>query len=204
MLKGSVRHLERVRLHWWGLAAAGFVIQASPVGQVPGLSVRGSGAVTLITSYVLLLIFLALNRRIPAASVMAVGLLLNLLVVGVNAGMPVSAGAIEVAGGTASTESFEGPKHHLMTTEDRLQFLGDVIPVPSPFGVVISIGDVLLYGGLAWLAFRATRGRTAGNPRPLAMWFPSYRGKHAPEHWRLAARTRAIPRAAVGRPGTEP
>ena len=88
---------------------------------------------------------------------MAVGLLLNLAVVSLNAGMPVSASAIRSAGGSASLQTLttdEGGKHHLMTEQDLLAPLGDVIPVPPPFNVVLSIGDLLLYGGMAWFVIQ--------------------------------------------------
>ena len=159
----------------------------------------------LIASYLLLLGFLAVNRWVPAAAVMAVGLSLNLAVVSLNAGMPVSASAIRSAGGPASLQTLtteEGGKHHLMTEQDLLAPLGDVIPAPPPFSVVLSIGDLLLYGGMAWFVIQVMRGRSRENPRPLAMWFPTYRGKHAPSHWRMPARYRATGHAAAGRSGT--
>jgi hypothetical protein len=203
--RGSLGNFERMSLHWWGLAVAGLALQAVPVPHLPGLSIRGSGALTLIASYLCLLAFLFLNRRIPAAPAMAVGLLLNVTVVGVNAGMPVGLSAIEVASGPSSAGTpSTSPKHHLMTDADSLTLLADVIPVPPPFGVVISIGDVFLYGGMGWFVFQVTRGRSRVNPRPIAMWFPAYRGKHAPDHWRLASRSREAARAAATRSGTEP
>jgi hypothetical protein len=200
---GSLRAFETLQLHWWGLALLGLALQALPTPALPLLSDRGSAALALVVSYLLLLVVIALNRRVPAARVMTAGLLLNLIVVGTNAGMPVSAEAVRVAGGEASSLYGDSAKHHLMTDEDVLTFLGDVIPVPKPFGIVLSIGDVFLYGGMAWFVFQVMRGRSRVNPRPLAMWFPSYRGKHAPDHWRLASRNRGG-RAAEETPGIEP
>jgi len=207
VMHGSLANFERMRLHWWGLAVIGLALQTSPIPTLPGLSTRGSGAVILITSYVSLLVFLFLNRRIPAMSSMTIGLVLNTVVVGANAGMPVSAAAIRAAGSDVSRETLElasGPKHHLLSGADRVTPLADVIPIPQPFGVVVSIGDVLLYGGMAVFAFRVTRGRSRANPRPLALWFPTYRGKHAPDHWRLSARTRGDPNSAAGQSGSAP
>jgi len=171
------------------------------------MSTKGSGTAVLVTSYGLLLVFLFLNRRIPASSAMTIGLLLNLAVVGLNGGMPVSAEAIRVAAGSSTAaggvpSQASSPKHHLMSDDDVLRPLADVIPVPPPFGVVISIGDVFLYGGMAWFASQVTRGRSRVNPRPLAMWFPTYRGKHAPDHWRLSSRNREGAHAAEGPLGT--
>lgn len=201
---GSLRNFERIRVHWWALAIGGLLLQMVPAPTIPGLSERGSGAVLLIGSYALLLTFLTLNRWVPAAFVMAVGLLLNLSVVAANAGMPVSSEAVRIAGGSdAALISAGGTKHHVMTDESVLTFLGDVIPIPPPFGVVLAVGDLLLYGGMAWFVVQVMRGRSRENPRPLALWFLSYRGKHAPDHWRLAARDRAAGHAAAEPSGTE-
>jgi hypothetical protein len=199
---GSLRAFEALHLHWWGLAVIGLALQAAPVPNLPLLSARGGAAVVLIASYLLLLLVIILNRRIPAAPAMALGLILNLAVVGANAGMPVSANAIRAAGGSAAPSGVDSAKHHLMNEDDVLTLLGDVIPIPPPLAAVLSIGDLFLYGGVVWFLVQVMRGPSQVNPRPLAMWFPSYRGKHAPEHWRLASRNRAD-HAATDRPGTE-
>ena len=192
LVGGDLRAFEQMKLHWWGLAVAGLALQWLPAPILPMVSARAAAALGLVASYALLLLVLALNRRVPAAPVMTLGLLLNVAVVGANAGMPVSEEAIRSAGGSASDFSVESnAKHHLMTDEDVLRGLGDVVPIPPPVGVVISVGDVFLYGGMAWFLFQVTRGRSRMNPRPLAMWFPSYRGKHAPDHWRLSSRNRS-------------
>ena len=185
--RGSLRAFEELKLHWWGLAVVGLALQVLPAPKLPILSVRGAAALTLVASYVLLLLVLALNRRVPAARAMALGLLLNVAVVGANAGMPVSADAILSAGGMSLDSIDNLAKHHLMTDEDVLKPLGDVIPIPPPIGIVISIGDIFLYSGMAVFIFQVMRGRSRVNPRPLAVWFPSYRGKHAPGHWRLSS-----------------
>jgi hypothetical protein len=202
---GTLRNFERLRVHWWALVFVGLALQVMAVprfGTVPAWAI---GAGLLIASYVLLLTFLTVNRWIPGAAVMALGLLMNLAVVVVNGGMPVSAGAVETAGGTAAALATDaGAKHHLMTDRDLLAPLGDVIPIPPPVGVVLSIGDVLLYAGMAWFVFQVMRGRSRETPRPIAMWFLAYRGKHAPGHWRMAARYRAAAPVGAERSGTEP
>src|SRR2546425_12181657 len=103
--------------------------------------------------------FLTVNRWIPGAAVMAVGLLMNLAVVAANGGMPVSARAVESAGGTGSTLATDAAaKHHLMSDRDLLAPLGDVIPLPPPASVVLSIGDLLLSAWVAWFVFQVMRG----------------------------------------------
>jgi hypothetical protein len=203
--RGSFRHFEHLEIHWWGLALAGVALQLLPVPTVRWLSPEIVGSAMLVASYVLLLAFLTVNRWVPAAGVMAVGLLLNLVVVGLNGGMPVSAFAVERAGGSTTVlAEGEGVKHHVADEDDVFAPLGDVIPIPQPIGVVLSIGDLLLYLGMAWCVIQVMRGRSRENPRPLAMWFPSYRGKHAPVHWRMPARYRARDRAEGAQSGTEP
>ena len=91
-----------------------------------------------------------------------------------------------------------------MSDRDLFAPLGDVIPIPPPAAVVLSIGDVLLYAGMAWFVFQVMRGRNRESPRPIAMWFLTYRGKHAPGHWRMAARYRAAHPVGAERSGTEP
>lgn len=204
---GRLRNFEPMRVNWWALAFGGIVLQALPVPDVDGLDPRVVGAAMLIGSYALLLAFLAVNRWIPAAPLMAAGLLLNLTVVGLNGGMPVSAEAVRSAGGIDSLEALAdvpSPKHHLMTDEDALRMLGDVIPIPEPIGVVLSIGDVLLYAGMGWFVIQVMRGRSRENPRPFAMWFLTYRGKHAPTHWRMPTRYRSADHAGAGPSGTVP
>ena len=106
---GSLRNFERVRVHWWGVAVAGSILQVVPTGDR-----WGDGPVTLlVASYGLLLAFVWVNRRLPAAPLLLVGLALNAIVIGVNGGMPVSESAIRTAGhdggdaanGRSTTES---------------------------------------------------------------------------------------------------
>ena len=201
---GRLRNLERLRIHWWALAPIALALQVMPIAS--GSPQRtGFAAASLVASYVLLLAVVAVNRRVPGSVLMAVGLLMNLAVVGLNGGMPVGSDAIRIAGAKSVVALEGGAKHHLMSDMDVLQPLADVIPVPPPFGVVFSIGDVLLYGGLAWWCFAVTRGRFRENRRPPARRFQMYRGKHAPQEYRLPARyrpARAAAPAATARSGT--
>ena len=97
-----------------------------------------------------------------------------------NGGMPASAEALRDSGqeDVLALLGDEGAdKHHLMTDDDVLTFLGDVIPVPQPIGQVISVGDVFIYGGLMWLIVGAMRGRT---PSATQEEPGRRRGKHRP------------------------
>jgi uncharacterized protein DUF5317 len=192
LLGGSLRAWGRMRLHWWALAPLGVALQAIPI---PGSweYQETVGAATLVSSYVVLLAFVLVNRRVPGAALMAAGLVLNLAVVTPNGGMPVSTDAIRQAAGDG-VEDVRYPqdeaKHHLMSDDDVLRPLGDVVPVPPPFRLVLSVGDVILYAGIAWFVVIVTRGRFRENLRPPARRFQMYRGKHAPAAYRLPGRYR--------------
>lgn len=205
VLGGRLRGFEHLRTNRWGLAIIGLALQFVPAFDIGNFPSSVTGPVMLALSYTFFVVFLISNRWIPGASVMRLGLLLNLVVVMVNGGMPVQAEAIEHAGGSPYTLMQATPtKHHLMTEDDVLWQLGDVIPIPPPFADVLSIGDVLLYGGMVYSITEIMRGRRRENPRPLAWWFPGYRGKHAPEYWRMPIRYRSPDHAGAERSGTEP
>jgi hypothetical protein len=209
VLGGRIHRFEDLRINRWGLAVVGAALTAI-VNFFPTLSFAGIpdtvvGPVLLATSYFLLAVFLISNRWIPAGYVMILGLLLNLVVVVANGGMPVRAEAITSSGGNpAVLQDATVGKHHLMSDDDVLWHLGDVIGVPEPIGVVLSPGDALLYGGIVYSIVQIMRGRRRENPRPMALWFSGYRGKHAPEYWRMPIRYRHPDPAEAETSGTEP
>jgi hypothetical protein len=181
---GRLRPFERLTVHWWGVALAGLALQGIPFATSVG---RQAGSALLLGSYGLLIAFAWVNRRLPALWLVMAGLILNLLVIGVNGGMPVSAGALETAGARAEGLLGAGTaKHHLMGPGDTLTPLGDVIGIPPPVGAVISIGDVLLYAGIAVLVIAIMLGRSGENRRPPARLLQGYRGKHLPPDRRFS------------------
>lgn len=199
---GSVRNFERVHVHWWGAAFTGLALQAAPLGR--WLDDDAAVAV-LVTSYALLVAFAWVNRRLPAAPLMLLGLALNMLVIGLNGGMPVSESAIRTTGaaGGAVVSGIDDGKHHLMTTSDLLTPLADVIGLPPPVATVLSVGDLFLYSGIVVFTVIVMRGRFAANRRPPA-WIQMYRGKHLPPERRLPRRSRhgAEPQLAAASSGT--
>lgn len=184
---GRLRRYEQRLLKWWGLAPLGLALQALPMPE----GLHGTDLLVRVAlfgaSYLVLLIFAGANIRMAGMPLVFVGLALNALVIIPNGGMPVSRYALEASGqGDLLDELLEDPgaKHHLVTSEDILTPLGDVIPVPPPFRQVASVGDVLLYAGLGWLIVSVMRGRTAG--LAPASEPGRYRGKHRPGSARAA------------------
>jgi hypothetical protein len=192
---GSLAPFQRLQIHWWGAALAGLALQGIPFTSEVG---RSFGPALLLASYGLLLAFAWVNRRLPALWLVIAGLAMNLLVIGVNGGMPVSAGALEVAGARPEGLAGEGTlKHHLMGPDDVLTPLADVIGIPEPVGAVVSVGDLFLYTGVAGLVVWVMLGYSGENRRPPPRLFPGYRGKHLPPE-RRASRLGSPPAGPAG------
>ena len=177
---GRLSHFESMRLRLWWLAIVGLGIQFAPLpeGTVgTDLLIR---TIVLSASYTLLVVFAAVNIRIPGMVLVLVGLACNFAVIAANGGMPASAEALRDSGQEdvlALLRDEGADKHHIMTDDDVLTFLADVIPVPQPIGQAISVGDVFIYVGLIWLIVGAMRGRT---PSATQAELGRRRGKHRP------------------------
>lgn len=118
--------------------------------------------VLLFASFLLLGAFAVANIRIPGFTLILAGIVMNFLVIGVNAGMPVPRWSLERSDQIQELEfliEHGGAKHHLATEEDTLMFLADVIPLPSPIRQSVSAGDVVTYAGVAYVIVAGMRRR---------------------------------------------
>jgi hypothetical protein len=104
------------------------------------------GPVLIIISYLVLIAGLAFNLNRQSIRLLLVGVLLNLVVIGLNLGrMPVSVPAAGHLGfNTAPLVNGTDYKRVAMSDQTRFNFLGDVIYVPYPMPRVMSIGDVVI------------------------------------------------------------
>jgi len=161
---GSVTELASVRFRWWGLVFLGLGLQLVPVPSRPGNADHVLGVALQVGSYVVLLVFVVANLRLPGFWLLAVGFVCNLVVVAVNGGMPVSESALRRAVGSdypatvASLRTEGGARHHLVRPDDDLAALADVVPVGWPARQVLSVGDVVWLLGTVWLVVGATHG----------------------------------------------
>lgn len=171
--------LRQPKMRGWPLLLAALLVQ----GAAALLGATGY-RVGLALSAVLAGVYLAWNRRHPGVVLLALGLLLNVVVVAANGAMPVSTYATARAGLEIGTAVPPGdPRHVLAGPDTWLGFLGDVVPIAlPPRREVVSVGDCLLAAGLGLLVTRTLRprrvrraafGRRAGRPAAAAPPLPA-------------------------------
>ena len=163
-LGGKASRLSLVEVRWRWAAVVGLVLQAMPLPA----SMEGFELSMLYASFALLLAFALANTRLRGFELIALGLLLNFLVIGVNAGMPVARHALVASdqiGSLRYLERYGGAKHHLAGPTDRLAALGDVIAIPSPIAQAISAGDVCTYAGVVLFVVLSMTGHVLRRPR---------------------------------------
>ncbi|MCD6406325.1 DUF5317 domain-containing protein [Candidatus Aerophobetes bacterium] len=116
-----------------------------------------------LLSYMLLLVGIWVNRNIKGMKILGCGALLNFLVIVANRGhMPVSLRALEKAGLTDMMVFLKSKSyimHTILSENTKLKFLADVIPLPPPYPRprVVSVGDIIMGGGLFWLVQSYTK-----------------------------------------------
>ncbi len=124
-----------------------------------------------ILSYVLLIVFLFANRKLPQLWGIAAGVMLNIIVISANQGfMPSNLDALAASGYPETAEllarSDGGNIRNIiaMGPDTRLNFLGDWLYLPPwvPFGVSFSPGDLILMIGVFWLIQHAMVVRNTG------------------------------------------
>jgi len=115
-----------------------------------GIDTAGYGL--LMLSYVFVLAFCFVNLPLRGMGVIAVGIALNTVVIGLNMGMPTR--AVQIENGKRVVKPIEQTvKHRPESPDDLLGFLGDKILLPTPFDTLISIGDVVILIGVCELAY---------------------------------------------------
>lgn len=122
--------------------------------------------VLYMLTLIALLVFLFINRTVFGMPVLMAGLVLNLLVIGVNGGrMPADSRALIATGQSARAELLEKDRTAancvLMSEDTHLNFLGDsiVLPLLGTLGAAYSIGDLVALAGEAALVFGMVRKR---------------------------------------------
>lgn len=150
----------RVRATWAVLAAAAIQVAVTSLWR------GGDYALDLglhAASYGLVMWFLVANRRLFGMPVLSAGVALNTIAIAANGGvMPATRTALRIAG----IDTSGGYSNSAAIAHAKLQFLGDVIPVPGPWpiGNVLSVGDLLIFAGALILMHTASLSRLARWP----------------------------------------
>jgi len=154
---GSLRGLLEVRLRavWLIWLAAGVQLArvADPAAAGAVLHYR-HGVVPVLATWAFGAAFVLVNLRgrVGAARTglvaVLLGFTLNTLVVAVNGRMPFSAGAARQVGFTEEAITRTTTRYAPVSRHTMLTAFGDLIPVP-PLQSVVSIGDLLMFAGIA-------------------------------------------------------
>ncbi|HVF19875.1 MAG TPA: DUF5317 family protein [Mycobacteriales bacterium] len=153
---GSLGRLATLSLPGWPLVVGALAVQLVG-GLVAGADGRPAYPVALVLSAVLVTAFVVRNRSVRGMRLVALGFVLNAVVVVANGAMPVSSWAAARAGISADA-AIRGGRHEVAGPGTRLRPLGDVIPAPMPIArlsSVLSPGDVVLAAGLGVLVLAA-------------------------------------------------
>lgn len=163
---GTFANLGTLRLRGVLLvfAALGIQLLTFPTPWWPQPPLAPVSAIAHIASYVLIAVFVVINRRVRGIVGIALGGFLNVVVIVANGGhMPSKLSALAASGNVeAATHLAENPGRTVgnvvaMGPDTRLNILGDRMYLPQwvPFGASFSIGDAVLAIGMLWLIQRA-------------------------------------------------
>jgi len=148
---GRLVNLGDIELKAWWLLFVALGLQIGTAFLPEASWAEGVGLAMVLFSFILLMVLVVMNRSAPGMGIAGLGVLMNFVVIAANGGMPVLAGAAEVASNfTVSDPDLSGSfKHVLLDETSHLAFFADVIPLRLVgIGEVISLGDILLALGL--------------------------------------------------------
>jgi hypothetical protein len=156
--RGHFSALTGLRFSGTPILLVGLAIQAAlEYIQVPKREITTLGYGLLMCSYVLILAFCITNLSLRGFGVIAFGVALNALVIGLNLGMPTKPIGNDAHGNRVFKPVEQTVKHRQSRGDDLLGFLGDRILFPKPFDTIVSFGDLIIAVGVCELCYYATR-----------------------------------------------
>jgi len=143
MCGGTVGNLKNPWLRFEGVVLVLFIAQGLARGRlvswIPGTSI---GAGIWVALCLALVVVLAANINRPGVAVAIVGLLLNVVVVMLNFGMPVGdSPAFDVSREAWPVLDF----YHAVSDSTIAPFMADVLPLQLDGAYFVSIGDIALF-----------------------------------------------------------
>jgi hypothetical protein len=171
VIGGDVRRLSQIRIRHIELLLAAFAakVAVALLGTAhTQLAVTAARPLNVIGA-VLLLAVVWFNRRIPGAIAFGAGLTLNLIVIVAFGGrMPVLLphDADPSSAVLALLKAGLDPLHVALEHPQGLWFLGDIFAIPGIGGhsSLVSIGDLMMAAGVAWLIIRCSQRGPAFKP----------------------------------------
>jgi chromate transport protein ChrA len=158
LTRGSFERLSRIRLRALWLLLVALVAQiALEFVDIPEERLDDLGYALLLGTYVLILVFCLINRRLAGMAIVTLGIALNVLVIALNQGMPTKDDVVERNEREVRVPIERTVKHRPEEPDDQLPFLGDVLSVPGIPNQQFSIGDVIIGIGVADICFEASR-----------------------------------------------
>jgi uncharacterized protein DUF5317 len=171
LIGGDVRRLSQLRVRHAELLLAAFAVKVAValLGTAQAVVAVNAARPLNVIGAVLLLLVVWFNRKVPGAWLFGVGLALNLLVIVSFGGrMPVllPQDADPNSPLLALLKGGLDPLHVPLQHPQGLWFLGDVFTIPSLAGhaSLVSIGDLLMAAGVAWLIIRYSQRTPALQP----------------------------------------
>lgn len=179
--RGRVAGLAEVEFRWWPLALGGLAFQALLFSDVLGSTVGDAGPPLYVASTLVVLVALMRNVGLSGFPIIALGALLNMVVIVANGGhMPADPQAFAALNGAPVVPTDLFSNSSLAGPQTVLPFLGDtlVLPRPWPFANVFSIGDLVIGSGAVVFVVRTMHARRERPAEALATAFETI-GAHA-------------------------
>jgi hypothetical protein len=165
--KGSFRRLGRLKFRLVPVLLIGLFIQIPlDFWSFPKDRIEDVGLGILLLTYAMILAFCYANRSTRGMPLIAIGIILNVLVIALNQGMPTKDYVREVDGHTRYEPIEQTVKHRPEQDGDLLGFLGDVITLPGFPNQQFSIGDIVISIGIIDLCFEGSRVPRRRGQRP--------------------------------------
>lgn len=164
LIGGDVRRLGRLRIHHIELLLAAFAAKVSValLGTTHAAAAVNAARPLNVIGAALLLAVVWFNRRIPGAVLFGAGLTLNLIVILTFGGrMPVLL-PHDINPNSTVLATLKGgldPLHVALQHPQGLWFIGDIFAIPGIGGhsSLVSVGDLLMAAGVAWLIIRCSQ-----------------------------------------------
>lgn len=159
--KGNLKNLGHIKLSGIYLIVIGYGIDETMHLMVKygGLKTGAGTYFADLLMYVLMFVFIYLNRKDLFILIVGVGFLLNAIVIFANGGtMPVSPSAIAYVSTVHINPASQG-LYNLATSNTKFWLLGDIISIKALGHVAFSIGDIILSLGIILMIIKGMRGK---------------------------------------------